>query len=878
MSKKNRRYRDPYADREAAQYERPVASRELILQVLNDHGQPLARPELEQQLGIDDDTDREALRRRLKAMLRDGQLVENRRGQYGPIERMALIAGRVQGHRDGFGFVITDEPSEEDLFLSPRQMTLAMDGDRVLVSVEGRNRFGKQEARVAKIIERASTDVVGRFKRGPAGPRIEPSNRRITLEVLVSDLNGLEPADGDHVRAEILHYPSPREPRLVVRLVEIIAAEDQPGMEVDVALRSHEIPYIWPDAVQAAAAAFADTVSPAEWKGRVDLRDLPLVTIDGEDARDFDDAIFVERRLLSRGWRLVVAIADVSHYVTPGDELDREAHRRGTSVYFPNRVVPMLPEKLSNGLCSLNPDVDRLCLFCDMQVSAGGRITRFAFGEGVMRSHRRLTYTEVGNWLERPDSEEGQAVDASLDRPLKRMLTAYQKLFQALRTRREARGAIDFETVETRILYDDQKKISAIVPAERNSAHMMIEEAMLAANICAAKALQDAELPGLYRNHEPPKPEKLMALRDFVAPLGLTLKWSEKDGDAKPAVFQALNDQIGDRPDRVLIQTVMLRSLTQARYAAENKGHFGLAYGAYAHFTSPIRRYPDLLVHRALRYLIRNGDSGAPVTNPGKLPKLKRPEALPYDTAAMTVLGEHCSMTERRADDAARDVVQWLKCQYMEQHLGEEFEGVISGVTSFGLFVQINDLYVDGLVHVATLDSDYYRYDDKRHQLVGESSGRRYRLGDSVRVQIAAVHTEDRKIDLLLVDAPKPRGARKKPSVRDSLRSGDIPARGGTRSRSKAGQGGEGAPFEGQAARRSRARSGDSDEWSTQPQHATTPPAGAARKKKPAAGRAKPARNGSAPGKAPAKAAAKPARKPAAKRSRSKTPPSGDRG
>lgn len=778
MSKKPRSYRDPEAAREASRYDRPVASRELILHVLNDQGRPLTRDQLEDLLEIPDhDDDREALRRRLKAMLRDGQLVQNRRGQYGVADRMNLIPGRVVGHRDGFGFVVTDTQGEDDLFLSPRQMQTVMDGDRVMVSVEGRNRFGKLEARIVEVIERASTEVVGRFVFTAAGPGIEPANRRQTTDVLITDMNGLRVEPGDHVRAEILSYPTVKDPHLQVRLIEVIASPDEPGMEVEVALRSHDIPFVWPPEVEAEARDIEETVSEAAKRGRVDLRDLPLVTIDGEDARDFDDAVYVEKRRWRRGWRLIVAIADVSHYVRPGTPLDTEAHRRGTSVYFPNRVVPMLPEKLSNGLCSLNPDVDRLCLFCEMQISANGRLTGYSFGEGVMRSVKRLTYTQVGALIEQPESEAAQTLRGELPRPVLTALSEFHGLYQALRARREERGAIDFETVETKVLFDEQKKISAIEPAHRNVAHMMIEEAMLAANISAAKLLEKAGVPALFRNHEPPKNEKLESLREFLGPLGVKLAWTEKDGAATPAVFQKLGKAIAKRPDRILIQTVMLRSLTQARYSAENKGHFGLAYGAYTHFTSPIRRYPDLLVHRAIRYLVRNGKEPKHTQNPGKLVALDKAQILPYDTNHMVALGEHCSMTERRADDASRDVMQWLKCQFMLQHIGDVFEGVISGVTGFGLFVQINDLYVDGLVHVANLDSDYYRHDEKRHRLVGESSGRQFRLGDTVTVRVAAVHVEDRKVDLQLADDPAKggRSGSKGPGpVRKALAEGRI--------------------------------------------------------------------------------------------------------
>ncbi|WP_101675420.1 ribonuclease R [Alloalcanivorax mobilis] len=763
-----KRYKDPHAEREAANYENPVPSRELILQVLDDQGRPLDQHELAGFLDVGEEG-AVGLERRLKAMLRDGQLVENRKGQLGLVSRMDLIPGKVQGHRDGFGFLIPEDRERKDLFLAPRQMQKVMDGDRVLVSVEGVNRFGKEEARIVEIVERGTTEVVGRYDREGGVSFIEPENRRASKEVVVEDHNGLNPNPGDHVRAEITQYPS-RDHRVLVRLVEIIAAPDQPGMEVEVALRRFEIPHQWPQGVEEEARRFGAEVPHEAKAHRVDLRDLPLVTIDGEDARDFDDAVYVSRRRRG-GWRLIVAIADVSHYVHPGSALDNEGHRRGNSVYFPNRVVPMLPEELSNGLCSLNPHVDRLCLYCDMLVSANGRISRFVFREGVMRSRHRLTYNKVGAMIEEPESELAQQTVASLDDDSIDTLWAFHEMYLALRARRELRGAIDFESDESRILYDENQKIRDIVPVVRNVAHVMIEEAMLAANICSAHLLEKSGLPALYRNHEAPKEERLSNLQQFLGGLGLSIPWSE--GAIGPQVFQALGQQIAERADRSLIQTMMLRTMSQARYEAVNKGHFGLAYNAYTHFTSPIRRYPDLLVHRAIRYLIREGGENPHVDNPGELPKIPKAKILPYSEQDMVAMGEHCSMTERRADDATRDVVQWLKCQYMEDHLGEEFEGVISGVAAFGLFVQINDLHIDGLAHVANLDSDYYHFDDINMALVGESSGRQFSLGDAVVVKVAGVHTEERKIDLELISSTpsKPRRAGK-PAAKRGGRGG----------------------------------------------------------------------------------------------------------
>lgn len=500
---KKKSYQDPHAAREAERYDNPIPSRELILQVLDEQSRPLAMEELLKLLNVRGEESEIAFERRLRAMIRDGQLVRNRNGLFGPVQRMDLIAGRVQGHRDGFGFLVTDEKGAEDLFLSPRQMQQVLDGDRVLVSVEGRNRFGKREARIVEVVERGTTDLVGIYQNEGGVHFLAPQNRRLAREVLITSLNGMKPDPGDHIRTRIHQYPD-RDKHLLVELEEIIAAPDEPGMEVEVAVRNFDIPFMWPEAVEAEAAAIPDEVQEKDKEGRIDLRDLPLVTIDGEDARDFDDAVYIEAKKRG-GWRLIVAIADVSHYVMPGTALDQEAQTRGTSVYFPRRVIPMLPEKLSNGLCSLNPEIDRLCQFCEMQIAATGKITKFQFGEGVMRSHHRLTYTQVGALIEQPESPLARDLAKRLDKRTQTMLWQYHDLYGALRKQRDERGAIDFETTETRIVYDDNRKISAIEPVVRNVAHKMIEEAMLAANICAAKLLDKSGLPALYRNHEAPK-------------------------------------------------------------------------------------------------------------------------------------------------------------------------------------------------------------------------------------------------------------------------------------------------------------------------------------------------------------------------------------
>jgi ribonuclease R len=520
-------------------------------------------------------------------------------------------------------------------------------------------------------------------------------------------------------------------------------------MEIEVSLRMHGIPHQWPEAVREEAARFAPEPRTADKARRFDLRDLPFVTIDGEDAKDFDDAVFCERRARG-GWRLLVAIADVSHYVRPGTALDLEARNRSTSVYFPGRVVPMLPEELSNGLCSLKPEVDRLALVCEMELSPAGELGRFWFFEGVIRSAARLTYTRVAATL--------AGEDAGIRESLVPQLRELHALYSVLRAAREARGAIDFESNETRIVFGLDRKIEEVVPVERNDAHKLIEECMLAANVAAARFLARHKLPALYRVHEGPSGEKLKTLRRFLGELGLSLRGGDKP---QPGDYQLLMGTIGERPDHHVIQTVMLRSLSQARYQPDNLGHFGLNYEAYAHFTSPIRRYPDLLVHRALRAVIRSEERSTQVRRDERVKPVPRAEHYPYDLRAMTELGEHCSMTERRADDAVRDVMAWLKCEYLQEHAGEEFAGVISGVTGFGLFVELDGIQADGLVHVSSLQNDYYHFDASGQRLIGERTRRVYRLGDRVRVQIARVDLDERKIDLLVVDSGGGAGAKR---------------------------------------------------------------------------------------------------------------------
>lgn len=749
---------DPEAAREAEKYDNPIPSRELILQHLSERGSPAAREQLVEEFGLSSEEDIEALRRRLRAMERDGQLIYTRRGTYAPVDKLDLVCGRISGHRDGFGFLIPDDGSD-DLFLSPAQMRLVFDGDRALARVAGLDRRGRREGAIVEVISRAHETIVGRYQEESGIGFVMADNPKIQQEVLVTPGRSMDAKPGQFVEIKITHWPTQRfQPQGDV--VEVIGNYMAPGMEIDVALRSFDIPHVWPEAVEREAAKLKPEVEEKDKQKRVDLRHLPFVTIDGEDARDFDDAVYCEKlsgwKLFSGGFRLYVAIADVSHYVKVGSALDKEAELRGTSVYFPERVVPMLPEELSNGLCSLNPHVDRLAMVCEITLSKSGKMTDYQFYEAVIHSHARLTYNKVSSMLEQPASAEGKHLIDEYRNVLPH-LKQLHGLYKVLLKARHTRGAIDFETQETRIVFGAERKISAIKPTERNDAHKLIEECMLCANVATARFLQDHDLPGLYRVHDGPPLERQEKLRAFLGELGLTLH-KGKEGPT-PKDYQALLEQIQGRPDFHVIQTVMLRSLSQAVYSPDNNGHFGLNYEAYAHFTSPIRRYPDLLIHRAIRSVIRSRRETSHVRREGatSMPKAR---IYPYDEAALEQLGEQCSMTERRADEATRDVVNWLKCEFMKDRVGESFPGVITAVTGFGLFVELTDIYVEGLVHVTAMPGDYYHFDPLHHRLSGERTGRSFRLGDSVEVRVMRVDLDERKIDFELIGGGSKSAAR----------------------------------------------------------------------------------------------------------------------
>jgi len=721
MSKRNK---DPFAEREASKYENPIPSREFILSLLEQTGVPMRRDEIAQSLHIADEEQQSALHRRLRAMERDGQILFNRRRQYCLASKIDLITGRVIAHPNGFGFLVPDKGGD-DLFLTGAEMRVLMHGDRAVVREIGQDRRGRREATLVEILERGVRHVVGRLFIEAGVGFVVADNKRIPHDVLVpsEDFHGAR--HGQIVTVELIEYPS-RNRQAIGRVIEILGDHMAPGMEIDIAIRNYDLPQQWSDAVEMEIRDINELVQEKDKRGREDLTQLPLVTIDGEDARDFDDAVYCERQ--GKGFRLIVAIADVSHYVQPGTALDAEAHHRGNSVYFPERVIPMLPEILSNGLCSLNPLVDRLCMACEMDISATGALKKYRFFPAVMHSHARLTYTKVAAMLVQQDAGLREQY-----RELVPHLENLYALFQVLLAARNKRGAIDFESTETRIVFGEDRKIERIIPVVRNDAHRLIEECMLMANVAAADFLQSQEIPALYRNHEPPGQEKLTDLREFLGEVGLNLGGGE---EPEPKHYAKLLTQVKGRLDAHLIQTVLLRSLRQAMYGAENLGHFGLAFEAYAHFTSPIRRYPDLLVHRAIRHLL------------GK----KKTSAFTYSHSDMQALGDHCSMTERRADDATRDATDWLKCEYMLDKLGSEYDGIITSVTNFGIFVELSEIYVEGLVHVTALRQDYYHYDPTHHRMIGERTNKIYRLGDPIRVTVARVDLDERKIDFELTD------------------------------------------------------------------------------------------------------------------------------
>ncbi|WP_249384015.1 ribonuclease R [Chitinivorax sp. B] len=710
--------------REKANYPNPLPSREFIIQILTDKGVPVYADSLADWLDIRQE-EISLFERRLRAMERDGEIMLNRKGAICIAEKLDLIKGRVQGHKDGYGFLVPDDGGD-DLFLGPKEMHKVLHGDRALVKEVGKDFKGRREGRIVEVLERRNAKLVGRLFNQRGVLFVVAEDKRISQDILVAPQDVGDAQSGQVVMVELIAQPD-KYAQPQGRVIEILGNYGDSGMEIEIALRKHDLPFEFSAEAEAQAKKTPKKVRKLDWKPdaglkREDLREMPLVTIDGETARDFDDAVYCEPA--GKGWRLVVAIADVSYYVRPDDALDITSRERGNSVYFPRRVIPMLPEQLSNGICSLNPDVERMCMVCDISISARGEIKKYRFFPAVMHSKARLTYNKVWEMLSEPASPLREEYSTVLPH-----VEHLYKLFQILLAARHRRGAIDFETVETQMIFNDGGKIDRIVPVSRNDAHRLIEECMLAANVCASDFLQQHEHPALYRIHEGPTAEKLDNLRSFLKEFALTLPGGD-DPHAKD--YAQLLEKVKQKPEAALLQTAMLRSLQQAVYSPDNVGHFGLAYDGYTHFTSPIRRYPDLLVHRAIKAVLREDKYK---------PGMKWAE-----------LGIHCSMTERRADDATRDVENWLKCFYMKDRVGECFTGTVSAATSFGIFVLLDDVYVEGLVHISELGSDYFRFDQALHCLVGERTGQRYRLGDRVRIKVVRVDLETSKIDFVLVE------------------------------------------------------------------------------------------------------------------------------
>lgn len=756
-----------------SQFSYTIPSREEILGILRTAASPQDLQTLAAALNVKPD-EVEGLTRRLNAMERDGQIKPNRNGHYQLAHQPNFIEGRVIGHREGYGFLAPDDGSG-DIFLPEKEMQKVLNGDRVQIRIVGTDRRGRPEGTIVEVIDRANTHVIGRLLNENGVWVVAPEDKRIGQDILLHGTPG-QAKTGQVVSVELIEQPS-RYTQPVGRIVEILGDIDDPGMEIEIAVRKYGVPHEFSEAAKKLATKLPSEVRDADLADRVDLRDIPLVTIDGEDARDFDDAVYCEPIKIGRakGYRLLVAIADVSHYVKPNDALDKDALERSTSVYFPRRVIPMLPEKLSNGLCSLNPAVDRLTLVCDIVITAKGDIKAYQFYPAVIHSAARLTYTEVAAVLANtrgPEAAKRQGL-------VPHLLNLYE-VFQALLQARQARGAIDFETTETYIVCNAAGKIEKIIPRTRNDAHRVIEECMLAANVCAADLLARHKHPGVYRVHAGPSKEKLNQVRTFLKQMGLHL-----GGGDTPAAsdYAELIPKIKLRPDAVLLQTMLLRSMQQAVYSPDNIGHFGLAYEAYAHFTSPIRRYPDLLTHRAIKAILQGKRYEPKGIETSELNTMLSPAARRMaaedkangkkkkegDLAVWEALGIHCSANERRADEASRDVEAWLKCYFVRDKLGEEFTGTISGVTPFGIFVQLDALYIEGLVHITELGADYFQYDEVRHELRGERTGIRYQLTDRVTVQVSRVDLDARKIDLRLVIEPDIRTTLKNEARRAEL-------------------------------------------------------------------------------------------------------------
>lgn len=754
---------DPAYAADCKEYGRAIPSRPFIAQLLTytpnlNFDQICAAFNLTKQWQAD------ALESRLKVMLGTQVVYLSPRETFALTDKNAVIKGHVVGHGEGYGYVMPDSGGEP-IFLEVNAMQNIMHGDYISVRVTGLDYKGRRQGEFVELLTRKVDKIIGKLVLEQGAMIFVPENRRISHHFGITPEHANGAKIGQIVLIKMLTPPS-KEALATGSVLEILGDEMNAGLEIKIALFNHNIPHEWPQTVLDEVAAIPDTVSEQDKLNKRDVRDLPLVTIDGITARDFDDAVFAEQ--VGTGFRLYVAIADVAHYVRLGTPLDDEAVNRATSVYFPNKVIPMLPEKLSNGLCSLNPDVDRLCMLCVMDIDASGAITHAEFYNAVMRSHARFTYETVAQIL------EGDGLLRKNYAKLVPHLDTLYALFKVLKIARDQRGSINFETRETEVEYDAEGHIESIKPSSRTEAHMVIEECMIAANVATAMFLTHYKVPALYRVHPKPPEERLNKLREFLKEfnLGLNGGLSPTSKDYADTLQAASEKEAFE-----MIQTVMLRSLSQAIYHPDNEGHFGLALEHYAHFTSPIRRYPDLLAHRAIKFIIARGVHMINLTNKSIQDNIQNNiqdldiSAYSYDHAKMLFLGEQCSMAERRADDAVREATDWLKCQFMKQYVGETFAGKITGVTNFGLFVELNDVFIEGLVHVSSLTDDFYKFDADKHRLIGERTGRMLRLNDPVMIRVMEANPETKKIDFQMLglkqDARNQMGIRKKKSPSD---------------------------------------------------------------------------------------------------------------
>jgi len=698
-----------------------LPDRKKILEFLNQSGRPQTRKELAVSFNIIDVEIRRALGRRLKAMTQDGELIRNRRGSYGLLKKMDLYKGNVIGHPDGYGFVVPEEGGK-DLFLPAKQMRTVLHGDNVVARLVNTDKKGRREGALVEVLRRANHKIVGKFFRENGVSYVVPDNKRISQDILIPSLDKNKVKQGQYVVIEILHQPEKhRQP--IGKITSIINESNDVNMTTDIAIRSHELPYKWPDEVIQEIDGLTENIDSDVLLDRNDYRNFAFVTIDGEDARDFDDAVFCEK--YKNGWKLFVAIADVSYYVKQNSSLDDEAYLRGTSIYFPDRVIPMLPEILSNGLCSLKPNTERLSLVCELDIDSNGKVKESSFKKSIICSHARLTYSEMSEIV----VNRNEKIREKYSNLLLHLDNLYE-LYKLLHKNRKKEGLIDFSSIESRFVFNDNGGIDSIESVKRNNAHRLIEEMMLIANIAAAKFLEKYSKYGIYRIHETPKEEKLKDLHILLSKLGLSLESTDKPTTKN---YSSLIDKIRQREDEQMLETILLRSMPLAVYSDSNKGHFGLGFPAYTHFTSPIRRYPDLVVHRIISGLIN-----------------KKEKLLAYDNNSMSELATHCSNTERRAEDASRDAIQRLKCIFMKDKEGKSFHGIVSSVTSFGLFILLDDLFVEGLLHISTLPTDYYHFDPIAHTLLGERNGKIFTLGEKLIVKLIRVDIDERKIDFEL--------------------------------------------------------------------------------------------------------------------------------